>query len=450
MQAPESNGADAGPQATQTDDKPATSPGDTSKWSAPLQRVGDTSDETAQESARFLAADLRDQPPISVAGQFRDLRARLFGSTPLTEYPVSIPETPPQSDLDTFDDPHPDTTGAFFERDDDQHDDRDDDDSAELDGATVPAAALSAATAPEQTSDRTPDISVVPLSAPGSEPEQRTTASPVDATPATSDGPIGPLDWAMVSTQYVPDVEEHETRNRVIALLALALVVVGVGVWMLFGPNSGRDRPTTRASSTAAPTAGAVAGTPGIDSWTEITDDRHVVVSQDVVFKAPVSVVVLEMPTYSDTPATEEFDPHIDELSILVEGVPVDASAAEALAPGTAVEVPLPIEAQAVTVKYTVSGAVVDRGTKPGRGLALANPIDVRSEMTPVDAEATNEDKRLPTNIVVLGPRILNLSCAPPGETAYTCGSDAPGDWEYQDTGTDEIAVVAQVDLPPE
>lgn len=397
-------------------------------WSAPQQRTGDEHPPPVGQHALFQHADLRDHPPILIASRFRDLRTRLFGSTSLSDYPVAVDDLVDghQTEIDNsslhdaqltvdlntpttapeVETPRSETTSA-----------------ATLDAA--PNRVRQAAVGPERPADSEGHASTVEIA---DEPE---------TSPAT---PIGPIDWTKVSSNYAPRTERSDSRSRLTALIALAVVIAGVGVWLLFGPNAPRKLPSPRPPAPSADSAdSAILGPVGIRSTVDIAHGKTVIVAQEVVFDDPVSTVTLAVPDdWSDSATTEAFDPRVTQLEVTVNGATVDIPD-DPLESGDSITVSLPEPSRALTIEYAASGAViVSEPSKEGRGLALTNVVSV------------SPSHGLTTTIDVNGRRILNLGCLEPGGEMFPCGwSDVDDVWEYSDVlGGSDVDVLAQVDLP--
>jgi hypothetical protein len=397
-----------------------------SAWTAPRQR---TSRENTGQSAphEVVSVDHRDQTAIFDNAEFQQLRERLFGSAAISSYPVSlrngdasdaVPDDPYSVPLQL---PFPlqvEPPAGWY----DDADLRPTERPASLGEEDSPTAGLAAPTAAAGAAgvvESPPDDPVF-----GDVPEP----SAEEPAPARSS-----VDWASVSPDYAPDTEEREARGWVLTVLALVVVLAGIGSWLVFGGNDPRA-PLSQSlpSTTGAP---AAVGSIGLTSRANVTRNLMVVVTEHIVLDSATPSATLTIPDRTGTNATANYDPVVSDLEIVVGGEPVSGVEPN-LAMGGSMTVSFDVPVREFTVTYRASGTVnLSKPSKRGRGLALVNAVTITV------AEG------LPATMTVRGPRILSLGCVAPGQPIDDCGTDDVGKWIY--TGVVGDWVLAQVDLPP-
>lgn len=346
---------------------------------------------------------LREQPTPSSA--FDDLRERLFGSRPPEAFPPSAAAAEPPSPWLR---PPAAASGHGGPAEE---------------SPWVAAAAGGSAEAP--TGAGGPDLPPEHVAA-AAEPEPDTSPLP------------RPVRWSAASASYEPRDPAPAGRARLVGLAFLALAVLGIGVWLLAGPNRAREtpafeRPTPTGST---PGGGEVTDVVGVVAKIWVNDRSEVRVHQVTTFSAEVDTLTVHIPRRKADRAAQPFRPRVDGMSLHGKGWETQVDTA--LRQGRRLTIDLPEPVRTVTIDYRATGAIVPMTpTRSGRGLALTDVVVLDMGVA----------KRATSSVAVIGGRVLELNCLSDGDLD-PCGFDEGGQWVYDLVGDDGFDLLAQIDLP--
>lgn len=243
-------------------------------------------------------------------------------------------------------------------------------------------------------------------------------------------------------------------RQRLVMLGVVALIVaVAVLVAYALSPT-GRDAapsavvPGTPATSVSTPPhASPTLGDRTHDTGPGLTEvGTHVVarptatgdleVVEEVLLARPVSAIGLTPPAPPTSPGLEGVVPRVVDVRAENRGVPVAVSLTDPLATRQEVRFGL---TTALSVYYRVEHAS-----------RLSQPSTQGRALVSIGAISTGDHPGLPVVIEVIGPGVRNVLCPQLVGDQQLCAAQVGETWTTTALTGPPVAVVAQVDLPPQ